>query len=92
MRLGLSNVVGIPGVNLVDDLLREVAEMERDQSLVLMLDPGVEQQVRELAKMCMMLGVDTMVTDPFIKPDDMALKHGIGVVNSVIRQSRRVRI
>lgn len=91
-RLGLPNIVGIPGVGIVDDFLAQVAEMKQGQRLTLLLDPGQDERSRELAKQCMLLGVETRVADPFIKPDDMGLRHGIDVVRSVIRQSRRIRM
>jgi hypothetical protein len=90
-RGGFPNTVGIPGATVTSDLLDRVSKMDRKQRIFLMLDPGAESHAANLARQITSMGIETFISDPFIKPDDMLVRYGPAVVRDVIRQSRRVR-
>lgn len=82
--------VGLPGTNLFDELVAEVASypgVERD--ITLMLDPGADEPAEALAQALLPLGHPVYLADAFGKPDDLLLDGGPDVISTILKQARR---
>lgn len=91
-RFGWEGTLGIPGMNVIDELIDVLAEhMQPVQWVTVLFDPGADAKASQLGGQLAALGKTTYVGDCPIKPDDLLLKYGPGVMKTVLKEARRYR-
>lgn len=88
---GYPNTVGLPGLQVVDDLIQTIEYEGVTREAVLMFDPGADEEAETLATRLLGLGLIVRIADAFEKPDDILLQYGKAVLDEVIAQARTRR-
>lgn len=88
---GLPNTVGLPGLQVVDELLQLFQVNGKTRKAILMLDPGADAEALAIAERILAIGIQVAIADAFEKPDDILLQYGKDVLDEVLSQSRRRR-
>lgn len=78
-------VVGLAGVQLLEQIVDELREIKNYPTLILALDPFLEGNIEGRAKALLEKHGHTVLTASFfMKPDDMLLKYGTDLVEQIV--------
>lgn len=92
-RLREYTVVGIPGVPFVIDALHGILELvdpENKPPIIVGLDPGMGRQGMHAALAFKEEGFVSYVADLLLPPDDLVKQFGVKVLETTLKQARRV--